>query len=280
MKRAILMVAMVFGVFPFVSQQAEATIEFKNGGTHNINYAITDNYVWVDYDAPNMETIVNILDGGVIPNSINGYQDSHINVLGGTITNLLGFNENSQAIISGGSIKKLRAWDSSNITVSGGSIDSYLYAHHNSQVNISDGSKGYLGAFQDSKVNISGGSVVGQLIVDDNSTVNIIGGTVGGILYTYLNGIIYLNGTGFAVNATPLVNGAKLSEFGTLIENGDLDYYTGTITGTLADGVDLDNTFEIYNTGTYEGIADIIIIPEPTTLLLFGLGGLALRKRK
>ena len=127
-----------------------------------------------------------------------------------------------------------------------------------------------------------GGSVGGTLGAGGYGLITMSGGTVGDNLGVEVNGTIYLDGTGFEADGTPLTYGAKLSDFGTLYYNPTYEnfYYAGTITGTLADGSALDNTFEIYNTGLWEGTADIYIIPEPCSLVLFGLGGLVLRRHK
>ena len=76
---------------------------------------------------------------------------------------------------------------------------------------------------------------------------------------------VALPATDFEVDGTPLAYGDKLSNFGTLATNPKgQDYYTGTITGTLADGSALNNnTFVIYNTGDFAGTGDIILTPEP-----------------
>ena len=94
------------------------------------------------------------------------------------------------------------------------------------------------------------------------------------------NGTIYLQGSDFEISGQSLSYGDKLSNFGTLVYNSNSDYYTGTITGTLSDGSDLNSTFYIHNLENLAGTGDIIIIPEPITLTLLGLGGLLIRKRR
>jgi hypothetical protein len=46
------------------------------------------------------------------------------------------------------------------------------------------------------------------------------------------------------------------------------------LTGTLLSGEIINTSFERY------GDAQILIIPEPATLLVFGFGGLALRRHR
>ena len=76
--------------------------------------------------------------------------------------------------------------------------------------------------------------------------------------------------------------GDRLSDYATFVENGNTDFLAGSsISGILADGTVLDIPYSIFNMGTREGMADIIIIPEPTSILFFSLGALTLlRKRK
>ncbi|KKM21947.1 hypothetical protein LCGC14_1630320 [marine sediment metagenome] len=115
------------------------------------------------------------------------------------------------------------------------------------------------------------GGLVTQLAADDNSIVSMSGGEALFQISASVNGIIYLDGTGFAVDETPLVEGDKLSNYGALIENGDYDYYDGRITGTLADGTALDTQFRVYNAGQYAGTADIIIGTPPVPVCHYKL---------
>jgi hypothetical protein len=93
---------------------------------------------------------------------------------------------------------------------------------------------------------------------------------------------IHLYVTDFSVNGQVLTEDVKLSDYGVMSDRPNTPY-VGTISGIMEHGLEFSNDFKIYNTGQYYGSADIYvhIIPEPTTLSLLTLGGLALlRKRK
>lgn len=152
---------------------------------------------------------------------------------------------------------------------------------------VSGGSVAAIDAFNNATVTMSGGSISFDLVAHDNATITLSGGSVSETIVALINSTIYLDGTDFEVTdlagkTTSLSYGDVLSDFGTLaVDHLGHDYYIGNITGTLADGFStLNNTFYISNSGDPAGTANIVIIPEPCTLLLLGLGGLVLCKRK
>ena len=132
----------------------------------------------------------------------------------------------------------------------GGSIGYDLLTWDNSQAVISGGLiASELYAFGESYVEISGGVIVDELNVRDNSLLEIYG-------------------SNFAVDGIPVGYG-PITE-GTVNE---LDMLTGTLTGTLVSSDLLNNAFNI------DPGATIILVPEPTMLLLVGLGALCFRRR-
>jgi hypothetical protein len=164
-------------VLSLASSPVLALVEFKDGGIHNIDYAIND-FVWVDHLAPTMQTTVNLLDGGSILYNLEGYEHSGINFSGGSI------------------VMDLHATDSSQVNISSGSIGEHLYAYDNSQVDISGGSIGW-------GLNVSG-----------SSQVSFSGGTVGSDLVSDNWAILTIHGSDFAVDGVPFGYGELTSLLG------------------------------------------------------------------
>lgn len=188
--------------------------------------------------------------------------------------------------MSGGSVGNagVSFSDDSSFTMSCGNIFGSVWVSEDASANISGGwIQDSLLLRDDVTVTMSGGSFNGRLEARHDTTITMAGGAFGGILEVLQNSTIYLDGTDFEINGIPLENGDKLSDFGRLVGSpGDLvlDYYTGTITGTLANGTVLNNEFKISNIGWFEGVGDIIIIPEPCSLALLGLGAIVMCRRK
>ena len=208
-------------------------------------------------------TQVNLINGGQFQGSIDVYHHATLNVNGGTVN-------------SGG----FHAYGDSIVTVTNGLVKGYSSAVSNSTVNVQGGDINNLQINGNATLSMSGGSL-GAFSNYGNSIVSIFGGSIEDYLRVGDNGIIYLYGTDFEVNGQTLFYGDHLSDFVPLTYLGETHYQkTGIITGTLADGTALNNTFQIMY---WDGIivpADIMIVPEPTMLLLIGLGGIIIRKRK
>jgi len=286
------LVAVLVVVFCLTLPRADATVVFDDGGINDIDYEINDSVEVRDDTFFGRITTVNLLGGGSIRWSLIAYQRSLVTVSGGSIgSNLLAYNS-SQVTVSGGSIGEfLQAYNSSQVMVSSGLVNSYLWAGDSSQVTVSGGSVGRwlvardssqlivsagsieedLSARDSSQVTISGGSIGLALIASETSEVTISGGLIGeeiwaGVHPTHDSLITFL-GSDFAINGISVGYG----EFDT----GGSDWVHGTLTGTLANGDPLNNGFYIY------GDSSIVLVPEPATIGLLGLGSLVLlRKRR
>jgi len=303
-RQKIIILAMV--VLCLIGTKTLAVVEFKDGLTYNIDYEIND-YVWVDFESPGVGTTVNVLKACKISNELLAYEDSIINMSGGAIGDDLFARDRSRVIVSGGAIGYgLYAKGSSNVTVSGGVIGNYLSASGNSQVTISNGLIGaWLDAYGSSNVTITGGSIggalqvmhhsqvtisggsigsdlrvldSGQIVISDgsiggdlkvygNAQVVLSGGSIGGELRVDDSGIIIISGYDFAVDDALFGYGGITSMLGGDWRNEP----QRRLTGTLESGEPIDNTFLIGHQGR------IVLVPEPATILLFGLSFLGLR---
>jgi len=104
--------------------------------------------------------------------------------------------------------------------------------------------------------NMFGGWINWDLVADDKSSAYISGGVVNLRLLLYHNSQLIIEGTDFNY------------AYGTYTNT------SGLLTGTLLDGTPLNNEFQI------TGSATMTLVPEPSSLLLLGLGALMLRRKR
>lgn len=248
-------------VLSVASSPVLAWIGFADGGIHDITYEINE-YVRVDYQAPGLSTTLNLLDDGNIayPSHLQTYEDSIVNLLGGSIGMSLYASGRSHINVSIGLIRyDLYTCQSSQVDVSGGSIGRALNLSGNAQLSLSGGL-------------IGTGLQGGQLRLYDYSQAYIFGGSIDGPFYAEGSAIVTIVGSDFAVDGAPFGYG----ELTSILGGSAWDEPPRVLTGTLASGQPLDNDFYIGQD------AKIVLTPAPGAVLLGMLGlsvaGLKLRK--
>lgn len=252
-----------------VSSQATALIEWNDGNTYNVDWQIPEG-VRVDYEAPGMETTVNLLNGGQINGGLLAYEDSHINVSGGSVSGLTA-RGNSQIDFSAGSISQhLNAYGNSHIVFSGGWIGEQLNANGDSQIEMSGGAvNAAIEVTDGGQVEIYGGAVGDYIRAMDSGQIFFSGGSVAGDLIADDFGVLTIYGSAFAIDSQPFGYG----ELASILGGDSWDESTRHLSGTLANGNQLNANFYIGHEGS------IVLVPEPATLFLLGLGGLILRRK-
>jgi len=249
-----------------MSSLANADTIFNDGAYHLINYTINGR-VYIDQGKPGVGTQIEITTGGRIAGNYYtvAYGNSHVAVTGGILDWSLMCTDNSTAIVNNASYfgSQLVAAGYSDVTVGDCTVKLSTVAEDHSVMHITDGSLGNYNfeVHDQAEVFWSGGI----------NSADIMSGTeyssTNNCLITYI-------GTNFAVNGIPLENGHSARDYAS---HGTFSGYaclTGRITGTLANGDPLNNTFYIFPG------ADIIVVPEPATLLLLGLGAVVLRRKR
>jgi hypothetical protein len=166
----------------------------------------------------------------------------------------------------------IRLFDTSRLTVSTGTSLDTISLRQNNTLTFSGGMAQSIGVAGNSLVEISGGNIT-EIGAIDYGTIEVTGGHIQ-ILKAISGCQAYISG-GYVDNI--FADNASLFVINGFNFNYSYGYITdtyGTVTGTLLSGESVMINFERL------GDAQILIIPEPATLLLFGLGTLALRRHR
>ena len=273
MKSRNVTICMMVVVLCLACQQVIGLTRFNDGGHHIIDYEI-DETVEVEYG-----TSVEIVAGGNISGYVEVWDNSQVTLSGGSIGEFLFAYDNAQVTVTGGNVYGgLQPFNYSQAVVSGGYIEGTFATSDESKGFVSGGSMVDLYAGDNSHITFSGGTSRTWLTADHNGTIRFSGGSIeygilAGLYDETDTGLIIIEGTDFGVNGTAVEYGEYASDYAVPGMIWGYSCLTGTITGTLESGQYLSENFYIF------GNSDITFVPEPATILLLGLGGLALRLR-
>ncbi len=232
-------VLFVVAMLFFIAPYASAVVIFGDGQEHTLDYTIDD--------------FVEVRDGFIdeppeVPTILNM-------VTNGQVLVLLNCWDNSIVNVFDGFLNGATGCENSFINVFGGEIGELL-GYNNSQLAFSNGTVSTgIWTYDQSYAEVSGGLIPSVLFADDDSRIDLSGGVIDYWLRADGNSNITIYGSGFNYSYGPI------------------PVSSGHLTGTLANGDPIDNDFYIYDN------ASIILVPEPSTLLLFSLGVFMLKRK-
>jgi len=238
-----------------------------------------------------------VVTGGSVTDGIWAYDTSTVNISGGTVNQVYAYDsstvdmsaywvnhldafDTSTVDISGGSVGDVMTYDSSTVNISGGSVQEDVYVVNTSTATISGGSVDEVWTAHTGTVHITGGQV--RIAGVNGGVVNVSGGSIGG-LTAY--GSVLVNVSGGSIGS---MYGLKAYDSALVTFNAPVFH--------LGPGLSLDGE-RVLGTGILGGVwfdgtpwavpisqnaagATILAIPEPATLSLLAVGGLAMLRRR
>lgn len=240
---------------------------------------------------------LNLSGTGIIGTNVQATSGSTINMSGGQIDNELFLQSGSVLNMTGGVIGEaelgfgVEVNDGSVVNLSGGSIGQISDIEIGGILNMTGGTM-QRGIDVFGVANVSGGDVLKWGDVESGGILNFSGGTLGFGFDVKSGGTInisggVIDGTDFDVDSTGTVNLTGTAFFldGIAIGSGTVADRDAILTGTLLDGsaISLDlASANASGVGYFhtDSTLTVSVIPEPGSLALLGLGGLALLRRR
>jgi len=202
------------------------------------------------------------------------YDNTQATINGNSTGNLV-LCDNSQVTMNAGSFGAITSYENSQIFMDGGLTHSLSVRGGSSRITMTGGTANYLQGFSNTQITMTGGLINADLYLAHDAQADWSGGNIGGDLTLQDRNILTIFGSNFTIDGNPVGYGNITSILG---NDYSLDP-SRILSGTLADSTTINNQFKIGNSA-YINLVYAEPVPEPCTLLLFGLGGLVLRKRR
>jgi len=238
------------------------------GGPTEVEFAsegYVDGYVYA------LESSSITMNGGAVDATLDARDSSTVTMNHGSSAGHLNASDFSTIVMNGGDIGGLYVGGFSTLVMNGGWVSPQWQAYGSSTITLNGGVivalEAQIGG--SSTVTISGGAIEGRITATESSTVRLIDGWVRNSFRAEGDSLITIVGNDFEVNGLP-------------VPYGDLEALVGHLTGTLASGHSVDNTFR---QGGFDYTGTITLeeyVPEPNASLLAAcaLVTLALLRRR
>ena len=222
------------------------------------------------------QAAVGVINDGTFAYDVALDRDATLTMNGGTLNDDLLIYKGSAIINDGYIANTTQVYLDSRLDVFGGDFGSYFFVGEDAVVNFYDGVIGDdIKTINGGTVFMSGGSVGNDIEVNDGGLIDISGGILAadglGSLDVGLaannDGRIILRGMDFLINGLPALDGL-------------VSPLTGTISGTLADGTAFSDIPFDQNPLGNRGFIELVVVPEPASLAMMGLGTVCLFSRR
>ena len=279
MKDARMTIWVMVAVLVIAVGQGFGLIQFNDGGTHDIDYALNESVIVQDEPFWLTSTTVNFLAGSSlsVDHSKAGLMlrgSSRLNVQGGLIDGIIEmFDDSVTSIYSGEFIHTDLRTDDSTLNISGGTFHDFMLSTQNSsEVSITGGTFPTIVELYirgDTSMSVTGG-----IFLDDSNFHVAVQGSSSMLISGGMNYATYIS---VSENADLTIQGYDLQMNGIDLPSGSYGgYRSGFMTGYLLDGTGFE--WEMYVIDN--AILTVQNVPEPATLLLLGMGGFILRRKR